>query len=99
MIAQDAFCTPLALLERVVPFDVAGVRQLLAITIRQSATRRDAKSRPNRAPDVKVNASDMRLALMLAAIWINYGSPGDHEARTRYHLATLFKTHHLLLSP
>jgi len=34
MIAQDAFRTRLALLQCVVPFDVAGVRQLLAITIR-----------------------------------------------------------------
>ena len=34
MVAQDAICTRLAFLQRVVPFDVAGVRQLLAITIR-----------------------------------------------------------------
>ena len=34
MIAQDAFRARLALLQCVVPFDVAGVRQLLAITIR-----------------------------------------------------------------
>ena len=33
MIAQDAFRTRLALLQRVVPFDVAGVRQLLTSTI------------------------------------------------------------------
>ena len=26
--------------------------------------------------------NDMPLVLMRAAIWINYGSPGDHEART-----------------
>ena len=34
MSVQDAFRTRLALLQRLVPFDVAGVRQLLAITIR-----------------------------------------------------------------
>jgi len=34
MIAQDAFRTRLALLQRVVPFDVAGVRQLLTSAIR-----------------------------------------------------------------
>jgi len=88
MIAQDAFCTPLALLERVVPFDVAGVRQLLAAAIRQSATCRDAKSSPIHAPDVKVNASDMRLALVLAVVWINCGSPWDRDA------TTLPETHH-----
>jgi hypothetical protein len=41
----------------------------------------------------------MRLVLMRAAIWINYGSPGDHDARTRYHLVTLFKTHHCFYPP
>jgi hypothetical protein len=50
MIAQDAFRTRLAFLQRVVPFDVAGVRQLLAGAIRKVATRRDAKSGPNRDP-------------------------------------------------
>jgi hypothetical protein len=34
MIAQDAFRARLALLQRVIPFDVAGVRQLLTSTIR-----------------------------------------------------------------
>jgi len=34
MIAQDAFGTRFALLQRVVPFDVAGARQLLAGAIR-----------------------------------------------------------------
>jgi len=34
MVVQDAFRTRLALLQRVVPFDVAGVRQLLAAAIR-----------------------------------------------------------------
>jgi hypothetical protein len=34
MIVQDALRTRLALLQRVVPFDVAGVRQLLAAAIR-----------------------------------------------------------------
>ena len=34
MIVQDAFRTRLALHQRVVPFDVAGVRQLLAAAIR-----------------------------------------------------------------
>ena len=34
MIVQDAFRTRLALLQRVVPFDVARVRQLLTGTIR-----------------------------------------------------------------
>jgi hypothetical protein len=33
MIVQDAFRTRFALLQRVVPFDVAGVRQLLSGTI------------------------------------------------------------------
>ena len=52
MIAQDAFRTRLALLQRSVPFDVARLRQLLAGAIRKSATYRDAKSSPNRAaPD------------------------------------------------
>jgi len=79
MTVQDAFCTRLALLQRVVPFDVAGVRQLLTAAIRKSATCRDAKSKPNRAaPDVKVNASDLRSVLRRAVIWINYGLPGDH---------------------
>jgi hypothetical protein len=41
----------------------------------------------------------MRLVLMRAAIWVNYGSPGDHDARTRYHLVTLFKTHHCFYPP
>ena len=39
----------------------------------------------------------MRLVLMRAAIWINYGSPGDHK--NQYHPATLSETRHLLLSP
>jgi hypothetical protein len=82
MILQDAFRARLALLQRVVPFDVAGVRQLLAGAIRKSATCRDAKSMPTRAPDVKLDPGDMRLVLMRAAFWINYGSPGDHDART-----------------
>ena len=34
MIVQDAFCARFALFQRVVPFDVARVRQLLAATIR-----------------------------------------------------------------
>jgi hypothetical protein len=34
MIVQDAFRSGLALLQRLVPFDVAGVRQLLAAAIR-----------------------------------------------------------------
>jgi hypothetical protein len=34
MIVQDALRTRLALLQRVIPFDVAGVRQLLAAAIR-----------------------------------------------------------------
>ena len=34
MIAQDAFRARLALLQRVIPFDVTGVRQLLTSTIR-----------------------------------------------------------------
>jgi hypothetical protein len=33
MIVQDAFRTRFALLQRVVPFDVAGLRQLLTSTI------------------------------------------------------------------
>jgi hypothetical protein len=80
MVVHDAFRTRLALLQRVVPFDVARVRQLLAGAIRKSATCREAKSRSNRAPDVKVNASQTRLVLMRAVLWINYGKPRDHDA-------------------
>jgi hypothetical protein len=33
---------------------------------------------PNRAPDVKVDASQTRLVLIQALIWIEYGLPKDH---------------------